>query len=125
MQKVMESGVKAPTVGQIKKVVENEGLSKSAKMKELFELGLEIKTIAEHLQVRYNFVYNVISNYVNMNGIQVESHKKEGKKDKIIELFLAGKSNKEISIELKTNYNYVYNTVKSYKASQEGAVSEQ
>ena len=124
MHKQLEENYKAPTAGQIKKVVENEGLSKSAKMKELFEMGLEIKVIAEHLQVRYNFVYNVISNYVNMNGIPVETNKKVGKKDMIIELFLAGKTNKEISIELKTNYNYVYNTVKQYKASQEGAVSE-
>lgn len=125
MHKKLGENYKAPTAAQIKKVVENEGLSKSAKMKELFEMGLPIKDIAQHLGVRYNFVYNVISNYVNMNGIEVETTKKANKKDAIIKLHKAGKTNKEISIELKTNYNYVYNTVKAYKASQEeGAVSE-
>lgn len=125
MHKKLGENYKAPTAAQIKKVVENEGLSKSAKMKELFEMGLPIKDIAQHLGVRYNFVYNVISNYVNMNGIEVETSKKASKKDAIIELHKAGKTNKEISIDLKTNYNYVYNTVKQYKASQEeGAVSE-
>lgn len=125
MHKKLGENYKAPTAAQIKKVVENEGLSKSAKMKELFEMGLPIKDIAQHLGVRYNFVYNVISNYVNMNGIEVETTKKANKKDAIIELHKAGKTNKEISIDLKTNYNYVYNTVKQYKASlEEGAVSE-
>lgn len=96
------------------KILNAEG-SKSSKMKALFELGVEVKAIAAAMGVRYNFVYNVVSNHCNMNGIQVETQKKEGKKDQIIELYLAGKSNKEISIELKTNYNYVFNTIKHYK----------
>lgn len=92
--------------------------SKSQKMKDLFDMGFEVKEIATMLEVRYNFVYNVISNYCNMNGIQIESTKKEGKKEQIIELHKAGMSNKEISIELKTNYNYVFNVLKAYKAEQ-------
>lgn len=90
--------------------------SKSSKMKQLFDLGYEVKDIATLMQVRYNFVYNVLSNYVNMNGIVVESNKKEGKKDQILELYKQGRTNKEISIELKTNYNYVFNVVKQFKA---------
>lgn len=93
--------------------------SKSQKMKDLFELGMEIKEISQLMGVRYNFVYNVISNYVNMNGIAVESTAKAGKKEQIIELYQQGKSNKEISIELKTNYNYVFNVLKEYKNSNE------
>lgn len=109
---------KAPTAKQVEKIVGMEA-SKSAKIKELFEMGLEVKTIAEALGIRYNFAYNVISNYVNMNGIKVEKNVKASKKDAIIKLYLDGKTNKEISIELKTNYNYVFNTLKAYKASQE------
>lgn len=104
---------------QVKKLLADESLSKSAKIKALFESGIEIKEIANMLDIRYNFAYNVISNYVNMNGIQVETSKKENKKDKIIEMYLAGSSNKEISIELKTNYNYVFNTLKQYKLKQQ------
>lgn len=95
--------------------------SKSQKMKDLFGLGLEIKAIADIMTqhegklVRYNFVYNVISNYCNMNGITMNTVEKAGKKDDIIRMFLAGKSNKEISIDLKTNSTYVYNVIKTYK----------
>lgn len=100
---------------RIEKIVANEELSKSKKMIELFELGLEVKEIASIMEVRYNFVYNVVSNYSTVNTIATETNKKENKKDKIIELYLQKKSNKEISIELKTNYNYVFNTLKEYK----------
>ena len=112
MKKVIENAKKV-SESTIKKIVSSE-TSKSAKMKELFDLGVEIKEIAAIMEVRYNFVYNVISNYVTMNGIETESTKKVGKKDAIIELFLQGKSNKEIAIELKANYNYVFilNTIK-------------
>ena len=107
------------TKGSITKLLQDETISKSSKMKSLFESGMEIKEISTLMGVRYNFVYNVVSNHINMNGLTVETEKKENKKEKIIELFNQGKSNKEISIELKTNYNYVFNTLKQYKQSLE------
>lgn len=109
----------------IAKVLNNVEMSKSQKMKELFDLGLAVKDIAATMSVRYNFVYNVVSNYCNMNGIKVETQKKEGKKEKIIEMFKLGKTNKEISIDLKTNYNYVFNTLKAYKATLPPVEQEQ
>jgi len=112
---------KNATKQTIEAVLKDEALSKSAAMKKLFDLGLEVKEIASLLNVRYNFVYNVVSNYVNVNSIETVTNKKEGKKEKIIALFLEGKSNKEISIELKTNYNYVFNTIKEYKNKKEAA----
>ena len=114
MKKVMGQDVKV-NAKAVSKVIDQEGVSKSAKMKELFDMGLEVKEIAELMGVRYNFVYNVVSNYAAMNGMELETTKKTGKKEQIIELYLAGKSNKEISIELKTNYNYVFNVLKQYK----------
>lgn len=107
------------TAAQLKKCLADETTSKSAKMKAMFDAGLEIKEIATHMQVRYNFAYNVISNYVNMNKIELEKVSKDNKKEKIIELHLQQKSNKEISIELATNYNYVFNVIKSYKLANE------
>lgn len=101
----------------VKKIVGNEEMSKSAKMKELFMGGMEIKAIAEALGVRYNFVYNVVSNMVTVEGIAVVKERKAGKKEDIIRLHQEGKTNKEISAELKSNYNYVYNVVKAYKAT--------
>lgn len=102
---------------QAQSIATNEGLSKSQKMKDLFQLGYEVKEIASLLNVRYNFVYNVISNQVITEGLEVESVKRESKKDVVVELFKQGKSNKEIAIELKTNYNYIYKIVKEYKDS--------
>lgn len=103
------------TKAAIEKLVKDEAVSKSSKMKQLFSAGMSIKEIATLLDVRYNFVYNVISNYVTVEGVEVETTKKAGKKEAIIELFKQGKSNKEISAELKSNYNYVYNVLKAYK----------
>lgn len=106
------------TAGAVKKIVESD-VSKSAKMKALFEGGMELKAIATTLDVRYNFVYNVLSNHININGIEVEKKAAgAGKKDAIIQLHQEGKTNKEISVDLKTNYNYVHQVVKAYKASQ-------
>lgn len=103
---------------EVENILASEG-SKSSKMKMLFDQGLEIKEIANMMDVRYNFVYNVVSNYVNMNGIKVEKSEKFGKKDQIISLHCQGMSNKEISIELKTNYNYVFNVLKKWKMDNE------
>lgn len=95
--------------GNIEKVLNNEG-SKSSKMILLFEGGLDVKAISELMGVRYNFVYNVVSDYIRKEGLKdsVIKDKKEGVKDKIIELIKEGKSNVEISEELRVNYNMVW-----------------
>lgn len=103
---------------QQEKLVSNPDLSKSAKIKQLFDAGNDVKTISQIMGIRYNFAYNVVSNYVNMESIEVVKSDKVNKKQLIIEQHLAGKTNKEISIELKTNYNYVFNTLKVYKMEQ-------
>ena len=114
--------VKKLTKKQQEELLKNEGASKSSKIKTLFESGLGVKEIATLLDIRYNFAYNVISNYIITSDIEVIKEEKTNKKQVVIEMFLAGKSNKEIAIELKTNYNYVYKIVKEYKAKQEQAM---
>lgn len=99
-------------------MLNDETLSKSHKIKVLFEAGYSIKQISELLSIRYNFAYNVISNYVNINQVEVESTKQVSKKSIIIELYEKGSSLKQISIETKSNYNYVHKIVKEYKANQ-------
>ena len=106
------------TKKEIEKILKAEG-SKSSKMKELYNGGMEIKEIAEVLGVRYNFVYNVISNECRVNDIELRTNKNRGgKKDMIIALYKEGKSNAEISKELKTNYQYVYKVVKEAMAAE-------
>ena len=98
----------------INTLINDTTLSKSKKFIKLYNEGLEIKEIASLFNVRYNFVYNVISNHCRMNDIELRTNKSTGssKKQLIIELFKQGKSNTEISKELKTNYNYVYKITK-------------
>ena len=83
-------------------------------MIELYNGGLDIKQIAQAMDVRYNFVYNVISNHCRMNDIELRTNKgnENSKKVMIEKLFKEGKTNVEISKELKTNYNYVYKITK-------------
>ena len=92
----------------------NNATSKSHAMIELYNQGLEIKEIANIMDVRYNFAYNVISNYCRMNDIELRTNKgnENTKKVMIEKLFKEGKTNVEISKELKTNYNYVYKITK-------------
>lgn len=116
--------IEKSTTTKIEKITKNENISKSQKMKDLFELGLEIKEIATIMNVRYNFVYNVVSNHVRINDIETTSVERNSRKNEIIELFLSGKTNVEISKELKVNYNYVFKVIKEYKSEQEHIVKD-
>ena len=99
---------------EINKLLNDTTLSKSKKFIALYNEGLEIKEIASLFNVRYNFVYNVVSNYCRMNDIELRTNQVNGSSKKVMieELFKQGKSNTEISKELKTNYNYVYKITK-------------
>ena len=98
----------------------NNATSKSKAMVELYNAGCEIKQIAQAMDVRYNFVYNVVSNYCRMNEVELRTNKENGnsKKAQIAKLFAQGKSNTEIAKALKTNYNYVYKITKELMAAQ-------
>ena len=99
---------------EINKLLNDTTLSKSQKFITLYNEGLEIKEIASLFNVRYNFVYNVVSNYCRMNEIELRTNQVNGSSKKVMieELFKQGKSNTEIAKELKTNYNYVYKITK-------------
>ncbi len=107
---------------KISKIVGDESKSKSQKMKDLFELGLEIREIATLMNVRYNFVYNVVSNHARINDIETTSVERNSRKNEILEMFKQGKTNVEISKELKVNYNYVFKVIKEAKLENEAKV---
>ena len=104
---------------EIQKIINDATLSKSQKFIKLYNDGMEIKEIASLCNVRYNFVYNVISNHCRMNEIELRTNKtnENSKKVMIEKLFKEGKTNIEISKELKTNYNYVYKVTKALIAT--------
>ena len=99
---------------EINKLLNDTTLSKSKKFITLYNEGLEIKEIASLFNVKYNFVYNVVSNYCRMNDVELRTNQVNGSSKKVMieELFKQGKSNTEIAKELKTNYNYVYKITK-------------
>jgi hypothetical protein len=104
----------------VKKIVEQD-ISKSKRMIALYNEGMEIKDIANVMGTRYNFVYNVVSNYCRMNDIAMRVVVKENKKATIIQLIEAGKSNVEISAETKCCYNYVFGVRKAYEKEKAAA----
>jgi len=109
----IEKIVKKMEKEEIEKLVKNGNLSKSFKVIELFNSGMECKDIGILLGIRYNFAYNVIFNYCNVKGVKKEvseRNKNDGEvKKKIIEMYNKGngKSKVEICKELMKNYNYV------------------
>jgi len=106
------------TSAEIRKVTEGEG-SKSSKMMHLYNEGLEIGEIAKIMGVRYNFVYNVVSNECRKAGSEIRVLHKQGEvKESIIALINEGKTNTEISKELAKNYNYVFKVRKEYDATK-------
>jgi len=108
---------------EVKKIVELDE-SKSKKIKALFELGVEVKEIAKQLDIRYNFAYNVISNYILADGIEVVKEVRANKKDAVRKLYRENKKAKEIAVELKTNLNYVYKLIKEIKEELKGQAVE-
>lgn len=111
---LFKKGVSTMKQNEINKLLNDTTLSKSKKFITLYNEGLEIKEIASLFNVRYNFVYNVVSNYCRMNEIELRTNQVNGSSKKVMieELFKQGKSNTEIAKELKTNYNYVYKITK-------------
>lgn len=98
----------------INQILNDTTVSKSKRFIELYNNGLDIKEIASLFNVRYNFVYNVISNFTRVNDLELRTNQSTGssKKQLILEMFNQGHSNTEISKTLKTNYNYVYKITK-------------
>jgi len=99
-------------------IINAEG-SKSKKMIELYNGGMDIGSIAKLMGVRYNFVYNVVSNECRKAGTEIRTTRKQGEvKEAIITLINDGKTNAEISRELGKNYNYVFKVRKEYEAAK-------
>lgn len=100
--------VKKWSKNQVEAVLKDEKLSKSAKVRALFDGGLEVKEIATLLNISYNFAYNVLQNHIIRNDIKVEKTERNSKKDEIIKLLSEGKSLVEVCKATKANYNYVW-----------------
>ena len=94
------------------KSYQNKEIKKSEAIRELFKAGVDVKSIADILEIRYQHAYNTIQNAIykgeiDQSKIEVNVRTAD-KKIKITELLAEGKTPKEIAIELKSNINYIY-----------------
>jgi len=97
------------------KTITDSNVSKSQKIIGMYGLGMSIKDIAVAMGIRYNFAYNVISNYTRVNALVMPTaNNGPTKKQQVIDLVKTGASNTEISKALSTNYNYVYKIAREY-----------
>lgn len=99
---------------EVEKVLELE-VSKSEKMRQLYDLGLNVSDISKILESHYSFVYGVIDRYSDGNIRKVE---RVTKSDIIRKKYDEGLTIGEISKEMNTNYSYVFSVVKKYRESK-------
>jgi transposase-like protein len=100
---------------ETKKVVNDETLSKSKRIIALYQLGYSVKQVSELMGIRYNFAYNILSNFTRLNNLDLGTRRNtDTKKQRIIEMVSQGMSNTEISKVTQTNYNYVYKIAKEW-----------
>ena len=110
---------------EVKKVVAMEGVSKSAKIRNLFDGGLDVGEIATLLNIRYNFAFNVLQNYIIINEIPTsKTDKSNSKRAEIVKLLNEGKSLADVSRITKTNYNYIWKINKELKGEQNVEVAK-
>ena len=113
---------KIMTNKEMKEIVSDESTSKSFKMRTLFDGGIDVKSISELLNVRYNFVYNIVSRHCleqRIDDSSIEKHSNKGSelKESIIQLLKENPEIKvsEVSKQLGKNYNYVWKIMKEIK----------
>ena len=94
-------------------------MSKSQKMRELYDQGMSVSQISKELGCRYQFVYQIISNYTN-GDIKNSNDKKDSKSEEFRKLFDEGLSVGEIAKTTNSNYTFVFQVIKKYKNSLTG-----
>lgn len=103
---------------EVELILNNEN-SKASKIRDLFDLGFEIKEISNITGIRYQMCYNNVSNYILKNRIEVVKEERVSKKDIVINMYNNGSSLKDIAFEIRSSYNYVWKIVNDYKLNNE------
>lgn len=94
----------------IENIVNDVNISKSEKIRKLYENGLTIANIAKILNINYSFAYQTVSKYCEKANIpKITKDPKDSKAAKIRELFENGENIGNIAKSLNSNYCYVWN----------------
>ena len=96
-------------------------VTKSARIKELYDAGVSIGDIAKQLGIRYAFAYQVAGRHAAATGRTFSTGREQGptKSNKIRELSDAGKTVGQIAKELNCNYTFAWMTVNAHKKKSE------
>ena len=109
-------------------VAQDVTLSKSKRIQTLFDAGYEVKEIHQMVGVIYNHAYNVISNYVIKNGIEIEKSERTGggsvRKDMIKKMLEDGMKIIDIQKELRCDYSQVWKVKNEFFPKTEEEVKE-
>lgn len=102
---------------EVTKSKETAEVSKSQMIRDMYHDGKTISEIAKTLGIRYNFAYNVIQRYQQINGIE-KPPKEPSKAQQIRDLFKEGKTVSEIKKLLGLDYGVVYQVVHKMKGGR-------
>lgn len=109
-------------VQETKKVVNSvveeavQQVSKSQVMREMYDGGMNVSQIAKELNVRYQFVYQVIHKHTN-GEVRSSRANKETKSQLFRDLFDDGLTVGQIAKQTNSNYTFVFQVIKRYKDS--------
>jgi len=92
-------------------------MSKSAQIRDLYKnTNLTVAQIADMIGVRYQFAYNVISQYCTKTGTEVRKARSTSTSAQIRELVEQGLTPGQIAKQLGINYVFAHQVAKKYLA---------
>ena len=98
-----------------------KSVSKSQQMIDLWLKKTPINVIYKQMNVRYNFVNNVIHRYCRKHGVQFDTYnpKEQSKKSVILRMYFDEgiTSYKEIAKSVDSHETYVWNCIDEYRQS--------
>jgi hypothetical protein len=103
---------------QINKNEEVIQMSKSEKIREMYNNGMNVNEIAKQLNSNYSFVYTVCKKLVEKKGEEIRHTVQNSKSEVIRKMYDEGKTVGEISKELNTNYSYVWTVVEKHRKQE-------
>ena len=113
-ERVFSMSKKVETKSVVEVILESE-VSKSEKMRQLYDNDMTVSEISKLLNSHYSFVYGVIQRHCEDSGIEMKKVTTTSKSDIIRELYDSGLTVGEISKQLNSNYSYVFSVVKKHR----------
>lgn len=89
-------------------------MSKSARIRELYDQGMSVGECAKQVGVRYQFAYNVVRKQCDKEGEEVRRVNKVTKSDQFRELAAQGKTPGEVAKHFNANYSFVHQVLSKW-----------